>query len=153
MKTTTKTVYEAFDGTAFATAAECRQHEKDNAHLAIVGLTVEQALAIARREDPERAEAVEFLGKQIEKARLAAGDLRRRPSQASEPEPEPEPEAEADADDGETACTTCGVMFTGEPGQGECDRCAAESLADFRDAAGDARHEAARDRRSEAERP
>lgn len=144
MKTTTKTVYEAFDGTSFDTAAECRTYEKDNAHLAIVGLTLEQALAIAAREDADRAEAVEFLGKQIERRRLDAGEFKRRPSQASEPEP-------AAPEDDETACTSCGVMFTGEEGQVECDGCAAEALTDYRDAAGDAGHEAARDRRADGE--
>jgi hypothetical protein len=86
MRPITKTVYAAFDGTTFDSAADCRAWEKSMAHMAIVGLTPEEARAIASREDAERAEAVEFLGKQIEKARLAAGDLRRRPAQPSEPE-------------------------------------------------------------------
>lgn len=143
MQPVTKTIYQAFDGQLFDTAADCRLHEKENAHLAIVGLTLDQALAIARREDTDRADAVEYLGRQIEKARIAAGDLRRRPSQASEPEGDPEPEPE------EKACITCGVLFVGEDEQTECDPCAGESRTAARDDAADARHEAARQRRAE----
>jgi len=86
MRPVTITVYQAVDGSEFDTAAECKAFEKDNAHLAIVGLTLEEAKAVASRQDADRADAVEALGKQIEKARIAAGDLRRRPSRPAEPE-------------------------------------------------------------------
>jgi hypothetical protein len=103
------TAYESFDGVTFATAAECRQHERDQAPARLVGLTAEQVAAAMDRSDADLAEAFETVGARIAAARREAGDLKRRRGatvDAREPAPseaadaEPEPQSEAPADDG-----------------------------------------------------
>ena len=39
MKEVTRTVYEAFDGTTHDSKAKCLTHERDNAHMRLIGLT------------------------------------------------------------------------------------------------------------------
>lgn len=93
MQPITKTIYQAFDGSEHETEGAARTHEKEFAHLAIVGLTVEEALAIANREDVERADAVERIGLAIGRKRLEAGERRRAPNKPKAPEPAAQPEA------------------------------------------------------------
>lgn len=42
MKEVTRVVYEAFDGTPHDTKAKCLAHERDNAHMRLVGLTADE---------------------------------------------------------------------------------------------------------------
>jgi hypothetical protein len=110
------TAYESFDGRTFATAAECRQHEKDQAPARLVGLTAEQVAAAMDRRDADLAEAFETVGARIAAARREAGDLKRRrapaetsgsetgdarePPQSEATDAEPKPQSEAPATDG-----------------------------------------------------
>ncbi len=79
MKTIERKVYVALDGTEFASAAECKRHERDNASAQIVGLTAEQVAAAIDRSNLDLGEAIERVGNLIATARKAAGDLKRRP--------------------------------------------------------------------------
>jgi hypothetical protein len=99
MKTETREVFIAFDGQQFATAGECRQHERDNAHTLLIGLTFEQISAALARVDLDLAEAIERVGSQIAAARRAAGDMRRKRGA----EESTEPPAEEPADNAESA--------------------------------------------------
>ena len=44
MKEVTRTIYEAFDGTPHDTKAKCLAHERDNAHMRLIGLTAEDMI-------------------------------------------------------------------------------------------------------------
>lgn len=79
MKEFQTTVFEAFDGQRFDTAWECKKHEEDRAYHRLAGLTIEQINAAETRADPSLADAFEAFGKRCLAARMAAGDLRRKP--------------------------------------------------------------------------
>ncbi|GGC90697.1 hypothetical protein [Chelatococcus reniformis] len=79
MKQVTLTKYRAFDGRDFDSADECRAHERANSSGALVGLTLEQVEAAIVRTDASLADAIEEVAKRITRARLDAGERRRRP--------------------------------------------------------------------------
>jgi hypothetical protein len=103
MKSKSITVYEAFDGTRFDREQDCRAHEREHAHLALVGLTTEQVIAIGNGDDTERALLIEYVGDELRRRRLERGDRLRAPRRpngeappasdenlhAREPEPDP----------------------------------------------------------------
>lgn len=78
MRTELVTQYVAFDGQRFKDAATCRAYERDNVHLQLVGLTVEQVTAAMTRTDIELADALELVGDAIKRARLDSGELKRK---------------------------------------------------------------------------
>ncbi len=71
------TRYVAFDGEPFGDEQSCKAHERRNARLRLVGMTLEQVESAMTRADPELADAIEFLGIKIADARRASGALRR----------------------------------------------------------------------------
>ncbi len=75
-------MFEAFDGQRFDSADACKAHEAKHIESRLVGLTIEQVQAALAREDIELADAFEQIGGRIERARVAAGDLRRKPKKA-----------------------------------------------------------------------
>jgi hypothetical protein len=77
MREVTRTVYESFDGRAFDTAAECRAHERENVHLALVGLTIEQVDAALSRDNKHLGDAIEAVALRIRQKRIEDGDLKR----------------------------------------------------------------------------
>lgn len=107
MKEIVTTTYEAFDGARFATASECRAHERERSHLLLVNLTLEQVEAAMSRKDADLADAIELCGLKINRERRADGDLKRQrqPKPASETPSEP---PAADADGGAPAPSTDG---------------------------------------------
>ena len=96
MREQTKTVFVAFDGSSFDTAAECRAYERDNIHLALVGLTVENIEAALSRDDLPLGDAIEAVAYRIRQTRVAAGDMKRERRKTAEPEPAAEPAAAAE---------------------------------------------------------
>jgi hypothetical protein len=72
--------YEAHDGKRFATAEECKAHERDAKVLLLTKRTSDEILfAVCRAPDSlQLADAIEFAGKLIAEKRRADGDLRRR---------------------------------------------------------------------------
>lgn len=79
MKEVQKTVFIAFDGKEFVSKSEASQYEDANTDKRLVGLTIEQVREALSYRDKELASAIEYAGKLCQEARLAAGDLRRKP--------------------------------------------------------------------------
>lgn len=73
-----QTIFVAMDGTRFDSAAECRAHDREHAHLALVGLTIEQVNAALDRSNPEIADAIETVAYRISQVRKDAGEFKRR---------------------------------------------------------------------------
>ena len=77
MKEVTRVVYEAFDGTPHDSKAKCLAHERDNAHLRLIGLTekdieemltgegdiADAVMTVAYRIRPLRPKAVQQVGR------------------------------------------------------------------------------------------
>jgi hypothetical protein len=80
MKRTTD--YEAHDGKRFATAEECRAHEKDLKIMLLRGLTTDQISDAIDRDNLELADAIEFAGNLVAEKRRADGELRRKKNNA-----------------------------------------------------------------------
>jgi hypothetical protein len=74
------TIYESFDGERFDSESACKSHERENAAKRLVGLAEAQIAAALDGTDPELADAIETLGKRIERARLDRGERKRKPS-------------------------------------------------------------------------
>ena len=78
--------YEAHDGMRFATAEECKAHERNTKLRLLSERTSDEVLAAVRRAPDflKLADAIEFAGKLIAEKRRADGDLRRK--RKSDPE-------------------------------------------------------------------
>jgi hypothetical protein len=87
MKAIPSTIYRAFDGTDFPTAAACRTYEAEHLTERLTGLTLAQIIAAASREDADLADAFEEFGKAIREKRRGAGEFRRKPKNGSWPQP------------------------------------------------------------------
>lgn len=78
--------WKAFTGTVFPTQEACLAHEREQAHVRLVGLTLEQVMAAIERRDLELADAIEVVGTRIANDRREAGEFKRqRKSAAQEP--------------------------------------------------------------------
>jgi hypothetical protein len=88
MKRTTD--YEAHDGKRFATAEECKEHEKKIKLLLLRDLHETAIMAAVERANVELADAIEFAGSLIAEKRRADGELRRKKNTAP-PTPAPKP--------------------------------------------------------------
>jgi hypothetical protein len=77
-------VFEAEDGTQFATAAECKTHEAMEWRTKLSGLTDGEVCRALDRADPELANAFEKAGAIIARKRRESGDVRRRKKGAEE---------------------------------------------------------------------
>lgn len=97
--------WKAFTGTVFPTQEACLAHEREQAHVRLVGLSLEQVMAAIERRDLELADAIEVVGTRIANDRREAGEFKRqRKSAAPEPAlaiegPRGEPDAEEFARD------------------------------------------------------
>lgn len=80
------TKFKAFDGKECDTEAECRAHEKRNAHFLLVNCREADINAALAGENPNLAEAIEVVGSRLATARRAAGNLKRQPN-GGEPAP------------------------------------------------------------------
>ena len=90
MKTVTR--FTADDGETFDTAEACKAHEAEAVTKKLVGLTLEQIVAAIDRKDIPLATALEEIGARCNRARLAAGEVRRktvRPETQTPPPPLP----------------------------------------------------------------
>jgi hypothetical protein len=76
--------YEAHDGARFATADECRKHERHIKLSRIIDLTGDEVMAAINLEDLQLADAIEFAGNLITKARRENGNLKRKPKVQSD---------------------------------------------------------------------
>lgn len=91
--------WKAFTGIVFPTQEACLSHEREQVHVRLVGLTLEQVMAAIERRDLELADAIEVVGTRIANDRREAGEFKRqRKSAAPEPAlaiegPRPDPES------------------------------------------------------------
>jgi hypothetical protein len=69
MKIETRDVFIAYDGRQFATAAQCRAHERETCGSALVGLTEARIEAIRNGADLELGQMIEMFARTIRKAR------------------------------------------------------------------------------------
>ena len=83
------TAYIADDGTSFDAREACEAHEAAGFARQFVGLTLEQVDAALARTNVPLADAFEAIGNRISKARLDAGELRRRSNKAGAAPPLP----------------------------------------------------------------
>ena len=81
------TTYIADDGTSFETREACEAHEAAGFARQFVGLTIDQVDAALARTNVPLADAFEAIGNRISKARLDAGELRRRSKKAGDAPP------------------------------------------------------------------
>lgn len=74
-----KPVFQAFDGSIHETVEACKERDSQHAEGALVGLTLEDVKNAVLRNNTELADAIERIGAQIARARIAAGVRRRAP--------------------------------------------------------------------------
>jgi len=81
----TVTIYVAFDGEEFETAAACEAHEANHFARQFVGLTSDQVNQALSRENLALADAFEKAGNIVTKLRREAGDMKRTPAPKTTP--------------------------------------------------------------------
>lgn len=84
MRTITKTIYVAFDGKEFNSAAECKAHDRNNAGAALVKLTEDQITAAIHGDDIHLGEAIERVAYLIAQERKRRGNFKRQRSSVTQ---------------------------------------------------------------------
>jgi hypothetical protein len=69
MRSELRPVFIAYDGRQFATAAQCRAHERETCGSALVGLTEARIEAVRSGVDLELGQLIELFARTIRKAR------------------------------------------------------------------------------------
>lgn len=101
MKEVQKTVFIAFDGREFPTRSEAAAWEDQHVDARLVDLSIDRVREALSYRDKELASAIEYAGKLCQEARLAAGDLRRKPVKVISPNGgDAAPDADAAVDAG-----------------------------------------------------
>lgn len=83
MKIETRTVYIAFDGARFDSEAECAAYERLHSGSRVAGLTEAEIAAAIAGDNREVADAIEAVAKKVRDARIARGELKRKPKGAT----------------------------------------------------------------------